>query len=71
MSKNNLEKKSENSFGQKMFEKKVKICEKKPKSLTFCPPPADRGRVVGGLPDVVTIMEEKVRMLNQYKQTHC
>lgn len=25
---------------------------------------SDRGRVVGGLPDVVTIMEQKVRILN-------
>lgn len=26
-----------------------------------CVNPSDRGRVVGGLPDVVTIMEEKVK----------
>lgn len=46
-----------------------------------CVVPSDRGRVVGGLPDVVTIMEEKVRhcsMLtcsflmtyNRFKTTH-
>lgn len=29
--------------------------------VTLCFLPSDRGRVVGGLPDVVTIMEEKVR----------
>lgn len=35
---------------------------------------SDRGKVVGGLPDVVTIMEKKVRMcdcdLSLYKFVH-
>lgn len=32
---------------------------------------SDRGRVVGGLPDVVTIMEEKVRICQIDINQHC